>query len=340
MLTAKEEAILQSIKVPSEDDPSKPEFPPHAPKFPASPLRPLEIRGFDNVWVKDESVNPTGTHKDRMAWEIVVAYRNFLIGKKHGRVNQLPHFSLITNGTAGIAVQSMLKRYKLPHLKVLVDADLDERMMSALKTLGCEVYVTDLHRRAFESREILSLTHNREGFDITSNIGLDSSTRFYDWLSYEILNENPDYVFVPFGTGNLYENVLNVNRQEMSTNHRDHRFKGNPERLRDCQFIGVTTNNVKSKADKLFSPHLPFMHYDEQWIRFYKYSAFCGTQSRVELVKEDFLDQALDIAGEQGLQAEPSGIVGLAMMLQMKPKLPRKKKYIVVNTGKTKFPTE
>jgi len=54
--------------VPSENDPNKPEFPPENPHWPFTPVKKIEVLDFEDVWLKDESVNPTGTHKDRMAW--------------------------------------------------------------------------------------------------------------------------------------------------------------------------------------------------------------------------------------------------------------------------------
>ena len=81
-LSNKEEKILKSIKVNSENDPSNPEFPADNPKFPATPTYEIEVPSFSDVWLKDESVNLTGTHKDRMAWEMVVTYRDFLLAKK------------------------------------------------------------------------------------------------------------------------------------------------------------------------------------------------------------------------------------------------------------------
>lgn len=207
-----------------------------------------------------------------------------------------------------------------------------------MKSLGCEVYETNLGRKPYYWKEILSLTHNKNGFDITSNPALDPTTRFYDWMSYEILNLSPEYCFIPFGTGNLFENILNINKRELTSDYQDPRFNGNANTLRQCNFIGATTNNPNSKAEKLYSPHLPFVDYDEQWIRFYRYSGFCGSHSDVYLLKEQYLDEAMELAGEQGIDCEPSGIAGLAVMLQMKSTLPRNKKMLIVNTGKTKLP--
>ena len=77
-LKDRERKILYSIRVASENDPSKPEYPPDDPEFPATPTYKIKVPGFSNVWLKDESKNPTGTHKDRMAWEMVVSYKDFL----------------------------------------------------------------------------------------------------------------------------------------------------------------------------------------------------------------------------------------------------------------------
>ncbi len=338
MLTKEEKEILAKIVVASENDPRRPEFPADNPKFPATPTYKIYIPGFSDVWLKDESHNPTGTHKDRMAWEIVVTYRDFLLSKKRGQlVGNLPQASIISSGSAAIAIQTQLKKYHLPNLKVLIDNTTSEKIKKSLKSIGCEIFSTDLSKKALNTKEILKLTNNENGFDITSSESLAPTTRFYDWLSYEIINSSPEYCFIPFGSGHLYENILNINKREVSTKFHDPRFSGNVEILRNCNFIGATTNNKHSKAaEKLYSPHLPFVHYDEQWIKLYKHTGFCGKESTVYNLEEKFLDEALKIAKEEKIECEPSGITGLAMLLQMKNKIPKDAKILIINTGKTK----
>jgi hypothetical protein len=339
-LSDNEEKILKSIVVASENDPRKPEFPPDKPSFPATPTYKIEVPGFSNVWLKDESVNPTGTHKDRMAWEMVVTYRDFLLAKKRGQIKgPLPHMSIISSGAAAIAIQTQFKKYKLPRLKVLIDSSLiDSQAVTAMKKLGCEVHDTDLVKKPLSWEEILILTYNHNGFDITSNEALDPSTRYFDWMSYEVLNSSPDYCFIPFGSGSLYANILNINKREVSTKNHDPRFKGKIEVLRRCAFMAATSNNPATKADKLYSPHLPFLHVDEQWIKLYRSSGFCNSVSDIYLIKENYLDKAMDIAESQGITCEYSGIAGLALMLQMKNQLPSNRKMLIINTGKTKYP--
>lgn len=337
-LSKTEQQTLRSIVVASENDPRKPEFPSDDPKFPATPTVRIRVPGFSNVWLKDEGVNPTGTHKDRMAWEMVVTYRDFLLAKQRGLRLRLPAMSIISSGSAAIAIQTQLTRYGLPNLKVLVHRDLNPEIIATLKAIGCEVYATNLSNIPLRWKEILRLTKNPNGFDITSGEALDPTTRFYDWMSYEIINSSPDYCFVPFGTGNLYENILNINKREVSTTHHDPRFSGDVDKLRRCNFLGATTRNPKSRADKLYSPHLPFAHYDEQWIRLYRFAGFCGSESNVHAIQERKLAEAMKLAEDQRIATEPSGIAGLALFLQMKDGIPKNKKILIVNTGKAKIP--
>lgn len=337
-LTAEENKILESIKVASDNNPRMPEFPCENPRFPATPTMRIFVPGFSDVWIKDESKNLTGTHKDRMAWEIIVTYRDFLLSKQRGQTTApLPAMSIISSGSAAFAIQTQLKKYGLPNLKVLVDTNLDTSKIAALSNIGCEIYKTDLSKKVLYFSDILALTENLQGFDISSNEALDPTTRFYDWLSYEIINHSPEYCFVPFGTGNLYENILNINKKEVSSIVNDPRLEGDVDVLRRCNFMGATTHNSQSKADKLYSPHLPFAHFSEQWIRFYKRAGYCGDASGVFVVTEKYLEEAYLFAKSQGIDCEYSGIAGLALFFQMKNDIPKDAKIIIVNTGKTKI---
>ena len=149
-----------------------------------------------------------------MAWEIVVTYRDILLAKKQQTLAQdLPSMSIISSGSAAVAIQTQLKKYHLPRLKVLVDSNMSSVIINQMQALGCEIYITDLSQKMLKWQEILTLTDNVHGIDITSSEALNPSTRFYDWLSYEIINTSPDYCFVPFGGGNLFENILNINKK-------------------------------------------------------------------------------------------------------------------------------
>jgi len=339
MLNAKEQKIYDSIKINSDNDPLHPEFPPDKPKFPATPTYKIKVPGFTNIWLKDESKNPCGTHKDRLAWEIIVTYKHILEAKKQDLFKkELPQFSIISSGNAAYTIQTYFKKYDLPNLKVILDSKINKKIIESLKEIGCELYLYPLTKKTLTWQDILKITENPNGLDITSNQAFDPTTRFYDWLSYEILNENPDYVFVPFGTGNLYENILNVVKKEISSlNGNDPRLKGNITKLREITYFGATTNNQKSKADKLYSSDLPFSQYSQQWINYYKMAGYCSQKSNVIIIKEKYIDEALKIAQKNNITCEPSGISGLALLLQIKKQIPKDKKILIVNTGKSKY---
>jgi len=203
--------------------------------------------------------------------------------------------------------------------------------------MWCEIYKTDLSLKQLSTEDILRITNNENGFDITSAEALDQSTRFYDWLSYEILNSNPDYCFIPFGTGHLYENILNTNKREITTLEHDPRFQWDLEILRNANFFGSTTNDSTSKADKLYSPYLPFGHVSEQWIRMYKLAWYCGIRSWIYNFQERYLYEAIDLAKNLSIQFEPSGIAWLALFLQIQESIPKDKKILIINTWKSKY---
>jgi len=338
VISKTEEKILKSIVVASKNNPNKPEFPPDNPHWPSTPIKQIILPSFTDVWVKDESVNPTGTHKDRMAWEMVVTYKQLLLSKKKGSIKELPHMSIISSGSAANAIQHMLRKYGLPNLKVLIDYSTDSKIKRALEKIGCELYETDLAARVLYTEDILKLTNNVGGIDITSDDSLGPFDVFYDWMSYDIINQNAYYVFVPYGTGHLYENIVNVAVKEIkSLLLHDKRFKGNVDKIKECNFIGATTNYPKSKADKLYSPHLPFVHFDTKWIKLAISRGYIGPQSSVYAVQERYINQAMEIAHKNKIKCEPSGISGLALIIQMKNRLPKNKKMLVVNTGNTKY---
>ena len=50
-----------------------------------------------------------------------------------------------------------------------------------------------------------------------------------------------------------------------------------------------------------------------------------------------YIDEAIDLLADQGVDAEPSATAGLALFLQMKKSIPRDAKILIVSTGKTKY---
>ena len=339
------ETTYKRIKIPSNNDPNKPEFPPepfYTPEFPASDTYRIRVPGFKNVWLKDESTNPTGTHKDRFAWEVVIKYKSLIEGLKYKKEDSLPQMSMISSGSAAIAIQHLFNLFKIPtKLKVLVDYELDPDIKSEIEKIGCEMYEYDLSERLLTSDDIKELTENKKGIDITYREVLDPThDNYYDWMSYEIINEKPDYCFIPFGTGDLFINVLNIVKIEYFysfVSKHDPRFLGNIKSLKKCNFMGASSKNPETQLDKLFSNFLPSIDSFRKYIRELKDEYGCvGKMTNIYYVEEKYVEEALEVAEKQDLTFEPSGMAGLALLMQMKDKIPNDSNILIVNTGKTK----
>jgi hypothetical protein len=326
--------LIENIAIPSYNDPDKPEFPPkpfYTPKFPASATYRIEVPGFTNVWLKDESTNPTGTHKDRMAWEVLIKAKRY----------NIKEISLISSGSAAVSIQHFFNLYGASTiLKVLVDHHINPEIKSHLIRLGCKVYETDLSRKPLTGKEIKELTDNTQGIDITYREILDRfNDNYYDWLSYEILNESPEYCFIPFGTGDLFINVMIIAEREFNNRifKHDPRFRGNMDIISRCNFIGATTHTSNTRLDKLFSYHLPSLKDYNDYLSSLIESNKIGAGSGILDVEEEHVEEAVALARSQNITCEPSGVAGLSLLLQNRNDIPKDAKILIMNTGRTNY---
>ncbi len=326
--------LIGNILVPSHNDPNNPEFPPKpyfTPKFPASATYQIHLPGFTNVWLKDESTNPSGTHKSRMAWEVLIKAKRY----------HIKEISLISSGSAAMAIQYFFNLYGVSTvLKVLVDYRMKPEIKKHLIDMGCKVYETDLSQKPLTGKEIKELTENTTGIDITYREVLDRyNDNYYDWLSYEVINESPDYCFIPFGTGDLFVNILIIAEREFNNRifKHDPRFKGDINVVSQCNFIGATTHSASTKLDKLFSYYLPSLKDYNDYLASLIANNRIGHASGILDVEEEYIEEALAIAKQQNIKCEPSGIAGLALLLQNKNDIPHEAKILIVNTGCTDY---
>jgi hypothetical protein len=331
--------IHDGITVASEDDPDKPEFPPFSPRFPATPTIRLFVPQLEReIQVKDESHNLTGSHKDRMAWEIVVHYKTIIKDLLDPSASnpKIPTASIISNGSAAFAIQIMMRCYGLPDLKVLVDQKTDKNIVTKLRRMGCDVSIHDLSQRELHTNDVLELTENVGGLDFTSRDLVDPNRRtYYDWLAYEILNCGAKHIFIPVGTGDLFVNVLTVLRDELTGVTRDRRLDGGAQTIEDVQLYGATSKDWKTKMDKLWAEFRPTLDEARRVCKEVVDAELCGPKSRVYDVKERFVKGALEAARSGGVQCDESGIAGLALLLQLsqEEEFPEDEEILVVNTG-------
>jgi hypothetical protein len=104
-----------------------------------------------------------------------------------------------------------------------------------------------------------------------------------------------------------------------------------------CNFFGATSHNENTRLDKLFSYYLPSLKDYNDYLHSMIENARIGPQSGILDVEEEFIDEALEIARAQGIACEPSGIAGLALLLQLRNDIPNNEKILIVNTGLTDY---
>lgn len=331
--------LHDAISVASENDPEKPEFPPFAPRFPATPTYRITVPQLDRtVLIKDESWNMTGSHKDRMAWEIVVHYKQIIedLLEPSSSKPTIPRASIISNGSAALAIQMMLRCYGLPSLKVLVDLQTNRRIVQKLQKAGCDVFIHDLSERELDSTDVLEITENEGGLDFTSRNLVDPNRRtYYDWLAYEILNCRAKHIFIPVGTGDLFVNVLTVLYDELTGVTNDRRLEGGSRTIEGLQLYGATSEDWKTKMDKLYAAHRPTLAEARRVATEMIEAGHCGARSGVYDVGEAFVPEALETARAGKIQCDESGIAGLALLLELNEQepFPNDDEILVVNTG-------
>lgn len=325
----------------SDNDPNNPEWR-------STPVVPIDLssEGYGLVHIKNEAdrkSNPTQTIKDRAAWELTTLFRDYArglwlkrkAGLLNGNVNSLviPRLSYVTAGNVGRSVSTMFKKYGLPPMKLLVNRSIPLKRLEVLKGLHADIYMTDLSGKSLTAEEIKRLTNNQEGIDITSIAVIEPNAVLYDWHVHEAFNEDPNEIYVPYGSGRLMENYLTW--QIRNARARDPRLKIPLERLLNVSILGAEPEERKSVADKLTKDYNPFVLFDSHDISALGTLAFTGENTGVDQVPEERLEEAYELLSRY-CETEPSASAGLALYLQRfdEGKVRHNDKVLVVNTGK------
>jgi len=338
--------ILEAIPVPQEaDDPKHPEFPPHSPRFPATPMIRIEDASCA-LYVKDESQNPTGNHKDRWAWEQLLLYRERLEvllegADRRSKPIRIPRLSMISSGTGAYALQVLLRLYGLPSIKVLVDLKrTPEAVKERLRLAGASVYSHDLDEEFLGDTDVRRLTFNEGGTDITTRDLMKPHTaRFYDWLVCEILTLTPKYIFLPVGTGELFVNIITfLESLANSTNKDDRLVKINHANFLGIHVLGATAKEPRTAMNKLYAKFPPIAPKEiTAKIDELKKKGILGRHSSLSAITDEEASVAMELAqgAQYRINTELSGMAGLGLFLKRKKDLGLRPRDVVVavNTG-------
>lgn len=338
------EAILAAIPVPfTPESRGRPEFPPNSPRFPASPIIEIANQGF-RLLIKDESVNPTGSHKDRWAWEKLLQYKRDigeLIAKAEhdSTLIEVPPRSIISAGSAAYALQSLLRAYGLPPLRAVMDTNelrVPPQVVQKLEAIGTKVYRQDLSK-FLSSSAVLKITKNRKGTDITTrNYEAPFKEKFYDWLICEVLELAPTHIFVPFGSGDLFINFISFLKRQKEGAVKDDRLKFAPDNMDGIHVLGAAAENERTRMHKLYTSHKPDRSKLEEELALLKDQRILGAESGIYEIEDQVVERARGEAPiRESVNAELSGLAGLGLLRKREGelKLDENSLVVVVNTG-------
>jgi len=302
-----------------------------------SPIRKLPpLSGIQNLFVKDESVHPTGTFKDRLA---NAAFQRYPPGTT---------FGAISYGNTAISFARAIREAADADIKyrfvAFVPQDLSEwelgpssqgshlsgsQILELLSTYATVVPIDlsqkifdeeDLFERARASDSIVSeLVNVTEGLDEPAYVGIIKE-------AVEQLGFVPDCCLVPFGAGILCNEIIGF----LGPSNADSVIplsvpnQNSPARMLYGP-IWVDTERLRREGVAL-SRHCPSDH-----------SGSMREPYRVRAVNEKQVMRGISCAKKVGLSAEPSGSVGLGV-LDMLPNWvegfdPKQHSVLVINTG-------
>ncbi len=331
----------------------------------------LTAEGYGVVFIKNEadrSVNPTGTMKDRIGRSLALEYKANAKWALESRENdhnyaerfpkmRIPRYSMLTAGNAGMALARSCDSLSLPPPKLLLDKHTDKKIIEALKNANADIYIVDLSSNPFTGRpsiedpldpyEILSLTNNTYGVDLTSSNSeqdYNPHITYYQNLAKQIFTEQPDEIYVPYGSGALFGEILIAQRlnypSEAELSQTSLKKAKLTQRISTVTILGGEPESLNSIADKLSAPAKPFPTTWERELKFYKTHGETNPNTGVEKLSEEDIISAYELlkSKEQtiGIETEPSACAGLALYMKRwkRGKIKPEAKIIVINTGK------
>lgn len=197
--------------------------------------------GLSSAWIKDESLNPSGTIKDR---------RNENIIKEADRL-KIDKLVLITAGNNGY---SLAKLAHGTNIKVvcIVNKNIDNKVLETLRKVSYQVIELNLNEKILRPEEIVAFARERDDeviWDVTNGYE-DAYIPLFGEIFTEL--ENVDYIVVPLGSGGIYIGAIQAVE----------RFRKN------VKVIGIGTQSTyHSEADKLSTPWTPYARAIENYAK-------------------------------------------------------------------------
>ncbi len=314
-----------------------------------TPLAPMHnMFGVRELWMKDESKNPTKTFKDRLAYEMV---RPILELYKSGDKLTKTTFASISYGNTAKAMgyySDMVNRIVGDVTKSIAfvppglvrkkfGPDIQGNIVPVSTVLAnisehCNIVPIDLKKKIYRTQDLKELAEEHkvlEGqfIDITEGLNRPAYVNIIIEAIEQQLKYSPDYIIVPFGAGILCNEIIDyINDHHLHT-----------------KVIPVSSGNPQTIAVMLYGP----IWVDAEslkkkgwgWTRHDKRDRKGRARApyRVYHVSDIEIKKTMEILHGQRVEAEPSGVSGFAILSRLhkidKSFDPKKHSVLVINTG-------
>lgn len=182
-----------------------------------------------NIYVQDESKNPSGTYKDRRSAHIV----------KLAKPEGVSTLCLITSGNAGYSLALAARPLGI-RVVCVVDSDLKESIKGKLRETCNAVIEHNLNGTILKPEDVISLARGSDDeviWDVTNGYSIA-----YQSILEELKDKELDYLICPVGSGEAFVGLyLGIKQYELKT-----------------RLVGVGVQSHPSFADKLSTPWTPY----------------------------------------------------------------------------------
>lgn len=269
-----------------------------------------ELSNYFNIkhlWVKDESVNPFGTHKDRKSVTVVRQ------AMRAAAAMRPQAFCILTAGNAGLSLARFASSSAIPVIAFISEDNLSPILKTELESACERVVCLDLDGHEWNSRELCDIagaTLGRRVFDVTNGV-IDPYSDIVREICLLNPERQPDVIVLPVGCGELFLGVeRGLKRHGLS-----------------ARLVGVTTRE-QSIADKLYARWRPHgNHVTELTVN--------GSPHHLLNLKDEslLLDTYNWLRLTNLVKCEPSSAAAFTALFKIKSQLKPDEKVMVINTG-------
>ena len=284
-----------------------------------------EKYGFNNLFIKDDGQNPTGSFKDRASF-LVSAY-----AKAHG-INEIV---LASTGNAGSSMAGIGASVGQQITLFLPKSAPVAKIAQALQ-FGANVYTVDGN---YDKAYDLSMEYTKKFGGMNRNTAYNPMTiEGKKSVSLEIYDEFqdsvPDYIFVSVGDGcilgGVYKGFIDLMKHSFSTKIPTIiavQAEGSDAFSRAMENGGVFSNKPTSTVADSICVDVPrngylatkyMREYEGEWVR---------------VSDEEILDAQLELSSSSGLFTEPAGATAYAGFLKYVEKIEKDKSIVILATG-------